>query len=121
MYNDTVMDHFNHPRNVGAIENCSAFIQGANEICGHTVFFYLNIKDNVIIKLKYKMFGCAVAIAACSMLSIMVENHTVEEAKNFTTARLIDALDGVPEYKHYCIQSIMDHFQEAIRIYEEAK
>ena len=45
MYNDTVMDHFFHPRNVGELENPDGEGQVGNPICGDVMRITIKVKD----------------------------------------------------------------------------
>ena len=59
MYSEKVMDHFQHPRNVGEIENASGVGTVGNAKCGDIMRMYLDIDDNGIIQdCKFKTFGC---------------------------------------------------------------
>ena len=60
MYSEKVMDHFNHPRNVGEMENPSGVGTVGNAKCGDIMRMYLDIDDNGIIQeAKFKTFGCS--------------------------------------------------------------
>ena len=69
MYSDKVMDHFEHPRNVGEIENASGVGTVGNAKCGDIMRIYLDIDDatHMIRDCKFKTFGCGSAIATSSM------------------------------------------------------
>ena len=45
MYSEKVMDHFQHPRNVGEIENASGVGTVGNAKCGDIMRMYLDIDD----------------------------------------------------------------------------
>ncbi len=51
MYSEKVMDHFQHPRNVGEIENASGVGTVGNAKCGDIMRIYLDIDDNGIIRM----------------------------------------------------------------------
>ena len=73
MYTEKVMDHFQHPRNVGEIENASGVGTVGNAKCGDIMRIYLDIDDNQIIRdVKFKTFGCGAAVATSSMATEMV-------------------------------------------------
>ena len=60
MYTEKVMDHFEHPRNVGEIENASGVGTVGNAKCGDIMRIYLDIDENQIIRdVKFKTFGCS--------------------------------------------------------------
>ena len=52
MYSEKVMDHFQHPRNVGEIENASGVGTVGNAKCGDIMRMFLDIDDNGIIRLR---------------------------------------------------------------------
>ena len=57
MYSEKVMDHFQHPRNVGEIEDASGVGTVGNPKCGDIMRIYLDIDDNQIIRdVKFKTF-----------------------------------------------------------------
>ena len=85
MYSEKVMDHFQHPRNVGEIENASGVGTVGNAKCGDIMRMYLDIDDNGIIQdCKFKTFGCGAAVATSSMATEMVKGKTIEEAMKLT-------------------------------------
>ena len=47
MYTEKVMDHFQHPRNVGEIENASGVGTVGNAKCGDIMRIYLDIDSDV--------------------------------------------------------------------------
>ena len=74
MYSEKVMDHFQHPRNVGEIENASGVGTVGNAKCGDIMRIYLDIDDNGIIRdVKFKTFGCGAAVATSSMATELVK------------------------------------------------
>ena len=50
MYSEKVMDHFQHPRNVGEIEDASGVGTVGNAKCGDIMRIYLDIDENQIIR-----------------------------------------------------------------------
>ncbi len=114
MYNDTVIDHFNNPRNTGELKDCSAVGQVTSEVCGDTAFVFLSVADGVIENMKCKTFGCAAAIASASMLSTMAIGKSLEEAKQLTGDVVVEALGGLPEAKLQGAALAADALQEAI-------
>ena len=74
MYSEKVMDHFQHPRNVGEIENASGVGTVGNAKCGDIMRMFLDILDNGIIQdVKFKTFGCGAAVATSSMARVLVK------------------------------------------------
>ena len=103
MYTEKVMDHFQHPRNMGEIENASGVGTVGNAKCGDIMRIYLDIDDNGIINdVKFKTFGCGAAVATSSMATEMVIGKTVQEALEVTNVAVMEALDGLPPVKVHC-------------------
>ena len=104
MYSDKVMDHFEHPRNVGEIENASGVGTVGNAKCGDIMRIYLDIDDatHMIWDCKFKTFGCGAAVATSSMATEMVKGKTIEEAMQVTNKAVMEALDGLPPVKVHC-------------------
>ena len=104
MYSDKVMDHFEHPRNVGEIENASGVGTVGNAKCGDIMRIYLDIDDAThrIRNCKFKTFGCGAAVATSSMATEMVKGKTIEEAMQVTNKAVMEDLDGLPPVKVHC-------------------
>ena len=98
MYTEKVMDHFQHPRNVGEIENASGVGTVGNAKCGDIMRIYLDIDENQIIQdVKFKTFGCGAAVATSSMATEMVKGKS-----EVTNKAVMEALDGLPPVKVHC-------------------
>lgn len=102
LYTEKVMDHFEHPRNVGEIEHADGVGQVGNPKCGDIMKMYLKIDDGVITDVKFKTFGCGAAIATSSMATEMVKGKRVSEALQLTNKAVAEALDGLPPVKMHC-------------------
>ena len=103
-YSEKVMDHFQHPRNVGEIENASGVGTVGNAKCGDIMRIFLDIDDetHIIKDCKFKTFGCGAAVATSSMATQMVMGKTIEEAMEVTNKAVMEALDGLPPVKVHC-------------------
>ena len=118
MYSAKVMDHFEHPRNVGEIENASGVGTVGNAKCGDIMRIYLDIDENQIIRdVKFKTFGCASAIASSSMATELIKGKTLDEAWNMTNRAVAEALDGLPPIKMHCSVLAEEAIHKAINDY----
>ena len=103
MYSEKVMEHFEHPRNVGELENPSGVGTVGNAHCGDIMRIYLDIDDDKIIRdVKFKTFGCGAAIATSSMATELVKGKSIFEALQITNKAVAEALDGLPDAKLHC-------------------
>jgi nitrogen fixation protein NifU and related proteins len=102
VYNEKVMDHFMHPRNVGEIENPDGVGEEGNPVCGDMMTFYIKVKDNRLEDVKFKTFGCGAAIAVSSMVSELAKGMTLDEAMKLTPQSVAGELGGLPQNKLHC-------------------
>ena len=65
-YPDTVLDHFERPRNNGALENANAIGYMTNPVCGDTLLLMLRVRDDRIEEARWQSDGCVASIAAGS-------------------------------------------------------
>ena len=90
-YSEKVMDHFQHPRNMGEIENASGVGTVGNAKCGDIMRIFLDIDEQGIIRdVKFKTFGCGAAVATSSMATELVKGKSIQEALKVTNAALWD-------------------------------
>ena len=102
MYSEKVMEHFEHPRNVGEIPDASGTGTVGNAKCGDIMKMDIKVENDVITDVKFKTFGCGAAIATSSMATEMVKGKTIEEALKLTNKAVMEALDGLPPVKVHC-------------------
>lgn len=109
LYNDTVMEHFMNPRNVGEIENPDGKGTYGSPVCGDMMQITIKVDDNdKITDAKFKTFGCGSAIASSSMATEMIIGKTIDEALEVTNKQIIDELGGLPPVKVHC-SVLADH------------
>lgn len=105
LYSDIVKDHFMNPRNVfKAEEGFKTDAEGivGNIKCGDQMLVKLQIKDDRIVDVRWKTYGCASAIASTSMLSESVKGMMIGEAYFIKPADIAKKLGGLPENKIHC-------------------
>jgi len=117
LYNEKVMDHFMHPRNVGAIENASGVGEVGNAKCGDIMKIYLQIENDIITDIKFETFGCGSAIAASSMATEMVKGKSIHNAMALTNKAVVQALEGLPAHKIHCSVLAEEAIKNALRDY----
>ena len=102
LYSEKVMDHFQHPRNVGKIDDADGVGEVGNAKCGDIMKMYLKVDDGVITDVNFNTFGCGSAIATSSMATEMIKGKTIDEALTLSNKAVVEALDGLPANKIHC-------------------
>lgn len=101
-YSYKVIEHFMCPRNVGSMPDANAEGTYGDPNCGDFLNVYLKVEDDIIKKISYLVFGCAAAVASSSMMSVLAQGKTVEEALKITDKDIDQGLDGLPPNKLHC-------------------
>ena len=102
LYNQTVMDHFMNPRNMGDLKEADGVGEVGAAACGDIMKISLKIKDGKIEDARFKTFGCGSAIASSSMATELIKGRTIDEAMSFSNQEVVDALGGLPPVKIHC-------------------
>jgi len=121
MYSEKVMDHFNHPRNVGEIKDADGVGEVGNPVCGDIMKIYIKVKNNRITDCKFRTFGCGAAIATSSMITEMVKGMQVDDALEISNKAVAEALGGLPPVKMHCSNLAADGMAKAIEDYKSRK
>ena len=117
MYSEKVMDHFEHPRNVGEIENASGVGTVGNAKCGDIMKIYLKIADNTVKDVKFETFGCGSAIASSSMATEMIKGKPIDQVMKLTNQAVVKALEGLPAQKLHCSVLAEEAVKAALKDY----
>ena len=121
VYSDIVKDHFLNPRNF-LMGDESKFKYDAvgivgNPICGDQMKMYLKIKDDKIVDIRWKTYGCASAIASTSALSELAKGKTLDEAMAISAKDIDNYLGNLPKHKFHCSVLGHDALRDAITRY----
>jgi nitrogen fixation NifU-like protein len=119
VYNETLIDHFMNPRNVGEIENPDAMAVVGDPACGDFIRVYLKVEDGRISAFKFLTQGCPGAISTSSIATELATGKTLEEALKLTDNDVIEAAGGIPARKAHCSLLAIRGLHEAIAQYRE--
>lgn len=93
LYRQQLIDHYKNPRNTGEISDATHKSRLANTSCGDEIEMFLKFENKKLTDIKYDARGCAVSIAAISLLSNEVKDMTQEEILNIDNS-FIEELIG---------------------------
>jgi len=92
LYKEIILDHYKDPRNFGQLQNPDAEFHGYNPTCGDEIKMQLHIEDGKIKEIKFSGRGCAISMAASSMLTEKMKGRPLKDAKNLTPEKMIEML-----------------------------
>lgn len=120
-YSDKVMDHYNHPRNVGSMDKAESTV-GTGMVgapaCGDVMKLQIQVSDEGVIEdAKFKTFGCGSAIASSSLATEMLKGMTLDQATDIKNSDIATEL-SLPPVKIHCSILAEDAIKAAISDYK---
>jgi nitrogen fixation NifU-like protein len=116
-YSDKVLDHYEHPRNVGTLDKDAANV-GTGMVgapaCGDVMRLQIQVDDSGVIEdAKFKTYGCGSAIASSSLVTEWMKGKTLEEAGQIKNTQIAEEL-ALPPVKIHCSVLAEDAINAAI-------
>ena len=120
-YSDKVIDHYEHPRNVGKLDvnnpQVGTGMVGA-PACGDVMKLQIKVSDEGVIEdAKFKTYGCGSAIASSSLLTEWVRGKSLDEAGEISNREIAEEL-CLPPVKIHCSVLAEDAIKAAIKDYQ---
>ncbi|GAB2180578.1 Fe-S cluster assembly scaffold IscU [Denitratisoma sp. agr-D3] len=121
-YSEKVIDHYENPRNVGALDKDSEDV-GTGMVgapaCGDVMKLQIKVgKDGVIEDAKFKTYGCGSAIASSSLVTEWVKGKTVDQALDIKNTQIAEEL-ALPPVKIHCSILAEDAIKAAVADYKK--
>lgn len=116
-YSPQVIEHAQHPRHVGYIEDADGIGRCGDPNCGDFAIMTIKVRDERIVDCRFLVRGCSAAIATCSMATELVRGKTLYEARQINDETILRALGGLPPAKLHCSNLAATALQEAISNY----
>ena len=117
-YSEKVIEHYEHPRNVGTLDkedpNVGTGLVGA-PACGDVMRLQIRVnpETGVVEDAKFKTFGCGSAIASSSLVTEWVKGKTLDEAMTIKNSQIVEELN-LPPVKIHCSVLAEDAIKSAI-------
>ncbi len=124
LYSEKVMDHFEHPRNVGEIEDADGIGEVGNAKCGDIMRMYLKIDDDgTITDCKFKTFGCGSACTSGSLdpshvLLAIGLPHSVAHGSLRLSLSEYNTMEEV-EYVLSVVPGVVEYLRDMSPVWEE--
>jgi nitrogen fixation protein NifU and related proteins len=94
LYSDILLDHFRHPRNYGDLTAPDISYENLNPLCGDRIRIQVRINESIVEEARFKGDGCAISLAAASLLTEMIRGVRIDDLANLSGDRLIAALES---------------------------
>jgi NifU-like protein involved in Fe-S cluster formation len=120
-YTAILMEHFQFPRNTGAMESPDAEGKAGREGSSPFMVLQLGLDGETITRARYRTFGCGPAIAAGSIFTEMIVGRPIEECLAITPKDVENALGGLPGEKRHCAALPVQALENALKQRRAAK
>ena len=121
-YSDKVLDHYEHPRNVGSFDKADKSV-GTGMVgapaCGDVMKLQIKVNEQGVIEdARFKTYGCGSAIASSSLVTEWVKGKTLEEARQIKNSQIVEEL-ALPPVKIHCSVLAEDAIKAAVEDFQE--
>ena len=96
MFNESVLDHFRHPRKAGELPGATHTVEVSNPVCGDVLRLAARMENGYIAEARFLCRGCTTAIAAASFATEQLQNGTLDTASKITATAISAALGDLP-------------------------
>jgi len=114
MYSPQLLDHFEHPRNVGELANADAHVRVENPACGDILELSANVREGKIAEIRFKAKGCVPAMACGSLITEMAKGKSLDEAVAIKREELVEKIRGLPAASGHAAQLAVDALRELL-------
>ena len=120
-YSEKVIDHYEHPRNVGAFDKADPGV-GTGMVgapaCGDVMKLQIKVNaQGVIEDARFKTYGCGSAIASSSLVTEWVKGKTLDQAMEIKNTQIAEEL-ALPPVKIHCSILAEDAIKAAVEDYK---
>ncbi len=92
LYREELLDHYKHPHHFGKLSVYTHTASKFNATCGDKITFYLEITDGKVTDVSFEGVGCAISMAAASMLSDELIGKSIEEINKMKGSHMIELI-----------------------------
>jgi len=117
-YSDTILEHFRHPRNHGALPGATITQEGTNPLCGDRVRIQLALEGDIVRDARFSANACAVCVASASLLTDLVQRAPLDEVETLTVDDLMRALNAdLPGARIGCVSLPLTVMHTGVMLY----
>ena len=113
-YSEALIEHFERPRNAGAMEGADAEAYVVNPVCGDSMRIFLRIEDERVAAASFLTSGCPAAIGTSSAATELLIGRSLDEAAALSREDYAEAVGGLPKSKLHCSVLAAAAVREAI-------
>lgn len=89
---EILLDHYDHPRNSGHLDEPDYSYEEGNPVCGDIVRFDIRVKNNKVADVAFSGEGCVISQATGSLLSELIMDKTLDEIRDMDANDVFSAI-----------------------------
>jgi len=93
MYQEIILDYYRNPRNKGNLPHPDIVSHDVNTSCGDEIAMNVLVKDGRIGNVRFSGKGCAISLAAASMLTEHALGKPLEEVAKFNKEEMLGLIN----------------------------
>ena len=113
-YSPQLLEHFEHPRNVGEVEAADAIAEVENPACGDIMRLSLKLDAGRITQARFRTRGCVPSIACGSALTELLLGKSLAEAGALRREQVVSAVGGLAQESQHASHLAMDALAAAL-------
>jgi nitrogen fixation protein NifU and related proteins len=119
LYSEKLLDHFRHPRNYGALAAPDVSYESFNPLCGDRIRIELKIENRSVSDVRFRGDGCAISIAAASLLTQLLLTTSLSAVQTISDDQLIAALESdIKPARIQCALLPLEALRAGLKTYE---
>jgi nitrogen fixation NifU-like protein len=115
VYSPELLDHFQNPRNAGALQSPDRSAQLENPACGDVLELTMKLEGTTIAEIRFRAKGCVPAIACGSALTELVRGKNLDEARQVSREDLVRKVGGLPPASAHASHLALDTLAALLR------
>ena len=92
LYSEIILEHFRHPRNYGSLPAPDISYEDVNPLCGDRIRIEAQVREGIVEAARFKGDGCAISLAAASILTELILGADVSKGDVISTDTLLASL-----------------------------
>jgi nitrogen fixation NifU-like protein len=115
VYSAELLDHFQNPRNAGALQSPDRSAQLENPACGDVLELTMKLEGATIAEIRFRAKGCVPAIACGSAITELVRGKNIDEARQVSREDLVSKVGGLPPASSHASHLALDTLAALLR------
>ena len=122
LYSEVILDHFRNPRNYGSLLSPDIAYEDVNPLCGDRIRIELTVRGGVVEAARFKGDGCAISLAAASILTELIVGADIDQGEVISNDKLLSSLKSdIKPSRVKCALLPLEVLRSGLRNYRDSE